>query len=83
MTDLTSGVDSNPVGQEDHDPQKDNHLRRILRMHIPSEAKRKAKQEGELAKEQQRLEEVERQRKERERKNRPKRAPFDLEKVTK
>jgi truncated hemoglobin YjbI len=46
-TDLTSGVDSNPVGQEDHYPQKDNHPR-ILHMHIPTEAKRKAKEQQRL-----------------------------------
>lgn len=45
------------------------------------EARRKAKQEREQAKEKQRLEEAERRRKEKERKNRPKRAPFDFEKV--
>ncbi|KAJ7109990.1 hypothetical protein C8R44DRAFT_269371 [Mycena epipterygia] len=49
---------------------------------LERDAKRKSKLEREQAKEKQRLEEAERRRKEKERKNRPKRAPFDFEKVS-
>lgn len=46
------------------------------------EAKRKAKQEKEEARERARLQEEERRKKERQNKNRPRRAPFDFEKVS-
>jgi hypothetical protein len=49
---------------------------------LERENKRKAKLEREKAKEKQRLEEAESRRKAKERKNRPKRAPFDFEKVS-
>lgn len=48
---------------------------------LERESKRKAKLERERAKEMQRLEEAERRRSEKERKNRPRRLPFDFEKV--
>jgi hypothetical protein len=50
---------------------------------LERDARRQAKQEREREKEKQRLEEAERKRKEKERKNRPRRMPFDFEKVVK